>query len=60
MATEAIELYRCEIHGWQKYFRFVLTPEREGLQLCPLCGRELKVVDLDEAKELLRRQEDSE
>jgi transcription initiation factor IIE alpha subunit len=60
MATEAIELYLCETHGWVKGYRYILTKDYEVFQLCPFCGEQLQVIDIDEARAMWRKFQESE
>ena len=55
MAREVIELYRCEVHGFVRWFRFEMSKAGEGLQSCPYCEKELEIIDMDEAKEMVRK-----
>ena len=56
MATEIIELYKCETHGFVRWFRFEMGKAGEGQQLCPYCDKELEIIDIDEARKLEKKQ----
>jgi hypothetical protein len=60
VATEVIEFYRCALHGVVRWFRFEMSEDGEGLQLCPYCARLLEVIDMAEAREMVRKQNESE
>ncbi len=60
MATEVVEFYFCPTHGWLKGYRYVLLSNYEALQLCPHCGEPVEVIDLDEARALIRKYQEEE
>lgn len=60
MATSVDELYLCPTHGWLRSYRYVLLENYEALQLCPYCGEPVEVIDIEEARALLRKYQKEE
>ena len=60
MATKVQELYLCQTHGWVKGYRYVLTKDYEVFQLCPFYGEQLEVIDIEDARAMLRRYQEQD